>query len=96
MDVERRDSDQTLGRNQSHSQHSLLSDCSDESLLLEAPLARQPRCSIDIETTEPETRPIRNINERENAYLDISQLSDSVQEMSYVVLYTLSWIKLYY
>lgn len=77
--VERRDSDYLP-----NSQYRLYSNSSDESLPLEAPLARQTRCSIDIDTIEPTAKPtLKNgINERENAYLDSMQLSDSTQEIS--------------
>lgn len=76
------DSDQLFEQNRSHSQHSLYSDNSDESLPLDAPLVRQPRCSIDIDTIKS-TR-TNSIGKRENAYLDMDskQLSDSIQEFS--------------
>lgn len=76
--VNRRDSER------SRSQHSLYTDSSDESIPQEAPLARQPRCSIDIDTIEPIAKPIRKSGgiERENAYLDSTQLIDSTQEIS--------------
>lgn len=77
--VERRDSDYL-----SNPQIRLFSSSSDESLALEAPLARQTRCSIDIDTIEPIAKPKRKnfINERENAYLDSMHLSDSIKEIS--------------
>lgn len=56
---------------------------SDGNLLLEAPIARQPRCSIDIETILPMSRTQRKhgIVEESNAYLDNLQLRDSIQEI---------------
>lgn len=69
-------SDQLLGTNRSHSQDSLYSD---DSLLLQAPLARQTRCSIDIDTIEPLDKSVRPDG---NAYLDSMPLRESIQELS--------------
>lgn len=82
--AERRNSDHSFDSDRSRSHLSLYSVSSEESLPLDAPLARQPRCSIDIDTIESIVKPTRKngINERENAYLDSAHLSDSIQEIS--------------
>lgn len=61
------------------------SDSSSESFPVDAPLVRQTRCSIDIDTVPPlmkssPTQKIRMIRGK-NAYLDNLQLSDSFQEI---------------
>lgn len=76
--------DNNLNQCRPRSQISLDSYSSDESLPVKAPLVRQPRCSIDIDLTEPMVKPKRKIGmtERLNTYLDSMQLSDSIQEIS--------------
>lgn len=84
------DSKNQLDLLRSISESSLYSDSSCESLPIDAPLARQTRCSIDIDTIEPLTKSIpmrkNGIAERRNTYLDNLQLSDSIQEISYVLI----------
>lgn len=99
--VEPRDRDHLPDRNRSCSEHNVHSDSSDESLPLEAPLARQPRCSIDIDTIEPIVKSAKRDGSsgRGSAYLDISQLNDSIQEISYEYriiqfLYNLFYVKI--
>lgn len=63
---------------------------SEESLPIGAPLARQARCSVDIDTIPSELRDkieANGINKHANAYLDSSELRESIKDIEYVLKY---------
>lgn len=59
---------------------SINSVSSEESLPVDVPLVKQPRCSIDIDKIELEKSEI--IRGSRSSYLDDLQLNDSIQEIS--------------
>lgn len=67
-------------------QNSYISDSSsEESLPLNAPLVRQPRCSIDIDTIslENDEKTITNGTEsHSNSYLESLDLQESIKDMA--------------
>lgn len=67
---------------------SISSDGSEESIPVDAPLARQKRCSVDIDTESPQFRDkfeTNGVSRQRNSYLDNPSLSESIQEISYVL-----------
>lgn len=58
---------------------------SEESIPIEAPLARQVRCSVDIDTILPEFNEkiaVNGFNRHSSSYLDNSELRDSVKDIA--------------
>lgn len=64
---------------------SISSDSSEESIPTDAPLARQQRCSVDIDTMVSKSNVMAQINgipKHHNAYLDNLSINDSVQNIA--------------
>lgn len=58
---------------------------SEESIPVDAPLARQSRCSVDIDTIPAELREkytVNGIDGHSNSYLDNSELRESIQDIT--------------
>lgn len=71
-------------RHRRQSNISISSDSSEESLPNDAPLARQQRCSVDIDTMTPkfeEKFQINGTHRKSNSYLDDSELNDSIHDV---------------
>lgn len=68
----------------SNNQHSYTSgSSSEESLPIDAPLVRQPRCSVDIDTVPPVlTGNTNGIGKHPSSYLDNAELRDSIQDIA--------------
>lgn len=69
----------------SNNRHSYLSgSSSEESLPIDAPLARQPSCSFDIDTVPPVPNgkiQINGITKHPSTYLDNAELRESIQDI---------------
>lgn len=58
---------------------------SEESIPVDAPLARQSRCSVDIDTIPTKLREkcaVNGIDGHSNSYLDNSELRESIQDIT--------------
>lgn len=58
---------------------------SEESIPIEAPLARQIRCDVDIDTVSPKHKQkaeVNGFNEHSNSYLDNSELRESIKDIA--------------
>lgn len=64
---------------------SISSASSEESLPFDAPLARQKRCSVDIDMIKPQAdQQFQNgVSKQRNAYLDDMPLRESIQDIPY-------------
>lgn len=72
-------------QNRRHSNISISSDSSEESIPVNAPLVRQQRCSADIDTMTPEFSEkflVNGVEKHRNPYLDDTELNDSIQEIA--------------
>lgn len=71
--------------NRHRSNISISSDSSEESIPADAPLARQQRCSVDIDTMVSQSNvkaQINGIPKHHNTYLDDLSVNDSVQDIA--------------
>lgn len=56
---------------------------SEESIPIEAPLARQIQCDVDIDTVSPKLKQkVNGFNEHSNSYLDNSELRESIKDIA--------------
>lgn len=58
---------------------------SEESIPIDAPLARQIRCDVDIDTVLPKLKQkaeVNGFNEYSNSYLDNSELRESIKDIA--------------